>query len=69
MKKQFPKRFAGKVVGHTPDAAAGGPSAPSTPGGNIIRAMALGRSVNSYLGGILKGIALNQTYHEVQLFR
>ncbi len=42
MRRKHPKRFEGKVVGHTPDAHAGGPYS----GG---QAMALSESVNSSL--------------------
>jgi intein/homing endonuclease len=62
MRASDPSRFEGKVVGHTPDAAAGGPSS----GG---RAMALSYDVNSYLGGILRGIPVGTTYNRVSLSR
>jgi hypothetical protein len=55
-------RFANRVVGHVPDAAAGG----AVSGGP---AMALLRSVNSYLGGILTGIPRGTVYNRVILFR
>jgi hypothetical protein len=62
MRDQYPSRFDGKVVGHVPDAAAGGDVAPD-------RAMALLPSANSYLGGLLNGIPVGTTYNRVQLFR
>ncbi len=64
MREQFPARFglAGKVVGHVPDAAAGGLAVPD-------RAMALLPSVNSYLGGLLGGVPVGTTYNVVRLFR
>ncbi|MHB1425944.1 MAG: hypothetical protein ACYC3I_22500 [Gemmataceae bacterium] len=62
MGARFPKRFAGKVVGHVPDAGAGGVAS----GG---RAMALLDSVNSYLGGLLNGVPVGTNYNAVRLFR
>ncbi|MEN1681766.1 MAG: polymorphic toxin-type HINT domain-containing protein, partial [Planctomycetota bacterium] len=62
MIRQYPSRFAGKVVGHVPDAAAGGPAA----GG---RAMALSQPVNSFLGGILSGVPIDAQYNAVKLVR
>jgi hypothetical protein len=62
MQRLYPARFSGKVVGHVPDAAAGGPAA----GG---KAMALSRSVNGFLGGVLKGISEGTVYNSVQLIR
>ena len=61
-RKQYPCRFAGKVVGHVPDACAGGPSrdGPVT---------ALSTPVNSYFGGILGGIAIGESYNLVRLVR
>ncbi len=60
MQKQ--KRFKGKIVGHVPDAAAGGAAAGGT-------AMALSSTVNSYLGGLLGGIPDSTIYNLVQPFR
>ena len=57
-----PSRYKGKVVGHTPDACMGGPSA----GG---RAMALCTAVNSYLGGIASNVPVGTTYNAVKLVR
>lgn len=62
MRKRYPARFKGKVVGHTPDATMGGAAA----GG---RAMALGTPVNSYLGGAAGGVPTGTTYHGVRLVR
>lgn len=64
MRAEQPARFKGRVVGHLPDAAAGGPVVP--PGD---KAMALLRSVNSYLGGILGGVPVGTFYNRVALTR
>jgi hypothetical protein len=60
MRRDNPKRFEGKVVGHTPDAAAGGPPA----GG---RAIALDSSVNSSVGGQVA--AKRGSYNKVEVIR
>jgi len=62
MRQRYPARFKGKVVGHVPDAGAGGRAVPD-------RAMALSYEVNSYLGGLLNGIAVGTKYNAVELFR
>ncbi len=62
MRLKYPSRFAGRVVGHLPDAAAGGAAVPA-------RGMALLPSVNSYLGGLLRGIPTGTRYNGVNLFR
>ena len=61
-REQSPCRFAGKVVGHVPDACAGGPSSDGP-------VMALSTPVNSYFGGILGGIAVGESYNSVRLVR
>ncbi|WP_141674145.1 hypothetical protein [Gilliamella sp. wkB112] len=60
MRKRFPNLYKGKVVGHTPDATMGGPVANGS-------AMPLDTSVNSYLGGIAKGVPNGTVYHKVEL--
>jgi hypothetical protein len=70
--KRYPPRSAGaayRVVGHTPDATAGGPSAPPPAWqGDKLRAMALTDPVNSYIGaGVTKQIPMGTTYHRVAL--
>jgi hypothetical protein len=70
--KRFPPKSAGpayRIVGHTPDAGAGGPSAPGTKGGKHIRAMALTEDVNQYLAGILTGLPMGKKYHRVVLVK
>ena len=61
-REQHPCRFAGKVVGHVPDACAGGPSSDGP-------VMALSTPVNAYFGGILGGIAVGESYNSVKLVR
>ncbi len=48
-RKDNPALYKNKVVGHVPDAAMGGKSANG-------RAMPLSTSVNSYLGGLVRGV-------------
>ena len=62
MKRNEPTRFDGKVVGHVPDAAAGGPAKPPDD-----KAMALLNSVNSYVGGMLPHIPIGTVYHKVSI--
>lgn len=62
MRKEAPHRFVNMVVGHLPDAAAGGKAVSD-------RAMALIPSVNSYLGGLLNGIKVGTTYNFVGFFK
>ena len=62
MRKKYPTRFKGKAVGHTPDAIWGGPIANG-------KATALDKGVNSYLGGIAKGVPAGTVYHAVRLER
>ena len=62
MRKLYESRFTDRVVGHVPDAAAGGLAVPD-------RAMALLPRVNSYLGGILSGIPVGTKYNIVELYR
>jgi hypothetical protein len=62
MRKAFPSRFQDKVVGHTPDAAAGGPVA----GG---KAMALDPTVNASIGGQVGKKPLGYKYGRVEVIR
>ncbi|MDO1564638.1 RHS repeat-associated core domain-containing protein, partial [Neisseria sp. MVDL20-010259] len=62
MRRRFPGRFRGKVVGHTPDATMGGLVANG-------RATALSTQVNSYLGGVARGVPNGTVYHSVRLAR
>jgi hypothetical protein len=63
MTTMFPERFGdGVVVGHAPDAAAGGVAAWG-------RSMPLLDSVNSYLGWLLKNMEVGTKYHQVVLHR
>ena len=62
MRANNKEKFAGKVVGHRPDAAAGGKTVSD-------RAMALIPSVNSYLGGLPNGIKVGTTYNFVGFFK
>ncbi|WP_232005294.1 hypothetical protein [Neisseria animaloris] len=62
MRRRFPGRFRGKVVGHTPDAIMGGLVANG-------RATALSTQVNSYLGGVARGVPNGTVYHSVRLAR
>jgi hypothetical protein len=66
MRRSEPERFqdAGKVVGHVPDAAAGGSVVPPNN-----KAMALWPEVNSYVGGTMNGVPTGTTYHRVKLVR
>ncbi|WP_394845233.1 DUF6531 domain-containing protein [Pendulispora brunnea] len=61
-RRDQPARFEGKVVGHVPDACAGGPSS----GGRV---MALDSSVNGSVGGQVGGVPPGQTYHRVRVVR
>lgn len=62
MRKAHPERFKNKVVGHTPDAAAGGPAA----GG---KAMALDPRVNASVGGQVSAKPPGYTYNQVEVVR
>ena len=62
MRRKYPGRFEDKVVGHAPDAAAGGPSSGGT-------ATALDSSVNSSVGGQVPAKPVGYTYTEVKVVR
>jgi hypothetical protein len=64
MRRNQTSRFngAGKVVGHVPDAAAGGAAVPANNA-----AMALWPGVNSYVGGMMNGVPTGTTYNAVSL--